>query len=333
MLIVKVVGGSASERDLTELVRYAYQIAHLRLRQLLHSGRLHLHSYSISLEGVAFDSIADLFRRDEQGQFVELSRAFSCEWSGDRIDDDTCAYRLRSLIFGAIQEGIARLYREYDPIFSKILRNVRLALKRSSSYRVFERLGLQYASAVPEEDMAAQLPELSVDELERLLTSRLRRTPSVPNILSDLFAVLDKQQSYRKFYGVLDIALVIKRIMVRERILVSAVVQDESALLGQDIEMILTRSLDDLRSEFRTEYVDKGKIPAVVLEKYFQAITLLIEDVFARNDGEAWAQPDYLAEFMPGMTRDEYRRNHRMHFEYMVRVARKRIGDQLKELL
>ncbi|HCA81933.1 MAG TPA: hypothetical protein DEP53_19560 [Bacteroidetes bacterium] len=57
------MGESPREAEVNALVRIADSFASQCIRQLLHSGRLHLHSFAITFEGVAFDCIAEMFQR------------------------------------------------------------------------------------------------------------------------------------------------------------------------------------------------------------------------------------------------------------------------------
>ncbi len=109
------------------VVRRAYQLALVRLRQLMNSGRLHLHSFGIPVEGVAFDCIAELFQRDEEGRFVDIADYFSGDRSMDLMDEDEARHHFRVLVFRKLQDGISRLYRENDPILSRLIRNIKVA--------------------------------------------------------------------------------------------------------------------------------------------------------------------------------------------------------------
>lgn len=76
-LIRRVLRREAGHGEVRRLVRIAWKIALVYLRQKRSSGQLDTSHFSVGLEDLALDCIGPLFERDEEGRFVELNRYFS----------------------------------------------------------------------------------------------------------------------------------------------------------------------------------------------------------------------------------------------------------------
>lgn len=328
-----VLSGSASEPEINGLVRVAFNFASLRLRQLVRSGRLHLQSFGISVEGVAFDCIAELFQRDENGTFVELEAYFSEERSLDVLDETEVEHYFRRLVFSQLNEGIYRLYRENDPILGRILRNLKIAVRTLPGIRQCDRLGQTFLYTCSDGKRLEELPEYPIEQIQTEMASRAGTKSDAQQYLRLFFKILDEQDQYRRFYALIDIAIVIKRISVRRGMAVEEMVDADDPSLRIDLENFLRRNSIELKQTLHTRYVASGKISVELFQCYTQALEDIVFDVFAHNDGSDLSHADYLKKYIPDLTVMEYRRIHRTHFEYMVCVAKQRAKIQARELL
>ena len=321
-----------TEADINALVRIAYQFALYRLKQLMYSGRLHLQSFGIPLEGVAFDCIAELFQRDEDGEFIELKEYFSGERKLDTDQKETAVELFRRLVFSKLHHGLFRLYRENDPILSRILRNIKLALKSSRQLEQKERLGLNYIALISSTD-TDQLPEIPIDELRAEMMARIRGKDSTKNIVAHVVDILASQDRYRTSFPLIDLALIVKRIATEERLSIEQIVRIDDQILEHDIEGLVLHGMKELEVVLRKRYLETGKIPAELFKCYIAAIREMMTDIYVRNDGTFESQPEYLKHQIENLTTEEYRDRHRTYFEYIVRLAKRHFQEQLRELL
>jgi len=332
-LLKSALSGSASGLEINSLVRNAINFASLRLRQLVRSGRLHLQSFAISVEGVAFDCIAELFQRGENGVFVELEAYFSEDRSLDILDEKEAEHYFRRLVFSQLNEGIYRLYRENDPILGRILRNLKMAVRTVAGFRQFDRLGQTYLHRCSEGELLEELPEYPVEQIQTEMASRAGTKSNAQQYLSLFFKILDEQDQYRRFYALIDIAIVIKRVSVRRSMAIETMVDTDDPSLRLDLEDFLRGNSVELKQILFARYVESGKISAELFECYAHALEDIVFDVFAHNDGADLSHADYLRKYIPDLTVLDYRKFHRTHFEYMVRVAKHRAKLQARELL
>ncbi len=329
----KLLSGTASEPEINAVVRTAFTFASLRLRQLLKSKKLHLHSFSISTEGLAFDCIAELFQRDEDGQFIELIDYFSGERELGDLDEEEATQQLRILVFSKVNQGLFRLYRENDPILARLIRNIKLAVKADPSFKQLVLLGQVYIFTCPERERNDHLSEYPLEEMERGLMPRLDPKSRTPHNMSLLFDVLNSQDGCRRFYSIIDIAVVFKRTLARLESIDDQVQHFDDELLRMEINQILTESCHTLKERLYRKYVLTQKLTDEMFGKYWLALEKMVYKVFVLNDGSEVSHPELLKEYFEDLDTKTYRLVHRTHFEYMARMVKDHVKTQLRELI
>lgn len=328
-LLQSVLSGSAPRQEVNRLVQCAYQIALIRLRQLMNSHRLHLQSFQISAEGAAFDCLAELFQRDGEGRFVEILDYFGDAAELEALTETEVIHRFEILVFRKLQDGIFRLYRENDPVLSKILRSIKQAVAADAAFVKHERFGQLVVSRGTDEPLYDR-PEFPPEELEKeLFGEGTGRT--VRQLFSSLFIILNRQSAYRRMIPLITAAMIIKRVMVSGRVPVSALSTPEEEMISNDIRQIVTTAIGIAMEELRERYVVTGKLRNEDFLRYQHALSRLLIDTFVHNDGTEQSQHDYLRESYGVLSVEEYREQHRSHFEYMIRLAKRRVKEELRD--
>lgn len=332
LLLREVVSDNASSSQITELVRVAHHIAVTRLKQMVSSGKLHLQSFPLSLESVAFDCIAELFARNEQQQFVELKEYFIGEQTLDKLNEEAVQH-FRALVFRTLHDGIFRLYRENDPILSKILRNIKIAIHKESTIQEYDRFGITHLFSCSLSERNDNLPGIEVEEVERLLSGMTSSGINAHRYLLCIFDFLNSQETYRRSISLIDIAIVYKRLLLKNNEFAHTVDMIDSEVLSSDTLNIVTTSINIAEKNLRTRYVNNGKITSEIFNQYFSAINEILQDTFIHNDGSTQSYFDYLIVQIPDLEYEEYRLHHRSHFEYMVKLAKNIVKKHLMSLL
>lgn len=332
-LLPLILNGTASNVQINELVRIAHHFAVIRLKQLIGSGKLHLQSFPLSVESIAFDCIADIFERDGDGTFIELKQYFS----GDRDPHTNSAELIisyfRSLVFTKLNDGIFRLYRENDPVFSKILRNIKIALGKSDEIVSLERFGIHYVNFDPKDDKHSHLPEFPLEEIEQEIIGIFQKGDSTALFLKKITETVQSQTEYRRTLSLFDCALLFKRASAFHHVPLDDIFSAENDLMGEDINSIVVNTLQIVQRDLAKRYVLSGKFTDREFMQYYSAIEEMIMDTFVRSDGSEKSYDQYLQKHMEGLTYQDYRSVHRVHFEYMTKLVKKAVKERLKELL
>ncbi|MCK9210871.1 MAG: hypothetical protein M0P61_08565 [Ignavibacteriaceae bacterium] len=327
-----MLNGKAGQLEINLVIKFAHQFAVTRLAQLVKNRKVYLDIYPHNLNTIALDCIAELFERDEKNNFVELIHFYEGKRIKDLSDEEIISY-FRNLIFSKIHDSIYRIYNERDPVLGKILRNVKLIVKKEETINKFQRFGITFLSLCNEDERNYQFPEYPIEELQSEVTLLLKGNENIKKIFLSTMQVINNTISYRKFFSLLDIAIVIKRILFNLRINVDEFFRLDDALIETDLEKIVRNALIEVRSTLKDKYGEKEKTTTKYLESYISAVEELMTNIFIRNDGLEMSNFDCLANQIPNLEYEEYRRTHRNQFEYMVRVSKDIVIDKLKVLM
>ncbi len=131
----------------------------------------------------------------------------------------------------------------------------------------------------------------------------------------------------------MDLALLIKRLHMRQHAALRNDFEIDDTLLEADAEATIERCFAEVVRRLRQRYVDPGKIAPELFQNYTMALRQMVLDTFLQNDGGFLSYSEYLQPFIPGLTREEYRRIHRTHFEYLAKLSKNMVKRDLRELL
>ncbi|NUN69837.1 MAG: hypothetical protein HUU02_09020 [Bacteroidetes bacterium] len=331
-LLRVVVSGTASLQEVNALVRHAHHFALIRLKQLMASGRLHLQSFPVTLESTALDCIAELFERDAEGRFIELEQYFTVEHDADGLADDELIAMLRSLVFTKLNDGLFALYRENDPVLSKIIRNIKLAAEKAGGVTVDRILGIPVLRVDCGEDRTPGT-EVTLEDLEARFSETLHGTRSTGEYLLSLKEHLLGNKDLRDTVSLIDCAVCIKRHMLQYQVSLHQVMMEDATLFEGDASVLIDGTLRRMEQELAGRYVRKNRLDQHSFHAYMRAIAAMTKDTYLRSDGNERKYGEYLQEHLPGLTYDEYRQHHRKQFEYMATLVKKAVKQRLKELL
>jgi len=332
-LLKLVISNQANYREINELVKLTHQIAMVRLRKLITSKHFHLYTYPMNLESIAFDCLAELFARDNNNVFMEIDYYFSGEREIEKLHPDDVLFHYRQLIFRTLSDGIFRLYRENDPILSKIIRNLKLTAVKIERTSLFDRWGDVYVAFGKQFEEYEHLQEFPLEELEQQCGLILgARQNSLP-MLTAIQYIFENQSLYRRSFPLVSIALIIKRSLSHSRRPLQEYTEVYDPSLSLDIHSILKGVLDSSEIELRKRYFINGKLNKEEFEMYISALHKLLSDTFIQSDGSAREYYEYIREYNPAMTYEQYREQHRTRFEYAAKIAKKKVRDALQDLL
>ena len=332
-LLNALLNGKINSFEINHLVRIAHSFASVRLTQLIRSHKIHFEIYPFTISSLALDCIAELFQRDEDGNYYELIAYFSLYEGSITFTDEEIVQRFQALVFSKLNDGIIRLYHEHDPILSKILRNLKSAIKKDNTLIMFDRFGELFFSPSTLEERNDHLVEFPFDEMEAALANLVHEKGNIKRYLNSLSDLLQNSNCYRRFVKVIDLAVIIKSLSIKYDFTIISSSNIENDMLQNDIVKIVETSLLDLRKSFDEMYLRSNKMKSEDLNKYMNAVGELLKDTFVLNNGNNLSHYDYLQKSIPGINYDEYHNQHRIRFEYMVKLAKKHTIEKIKQII
>jgi hypothetical protein len=310
----------AEYRSITLVVESAHCIAVAYLRVASSSVQGLLRRLDLVPADAAFDAIADLFSRDDEGSFPALLRWWRALPSSVRMDDEQLASAFRRLAIGAVHQRLFQLYRDNDPALAKILRNIKLALRRHPSAIRTDNTGeieLAPRDVTPRRD----LPPMPLELLLPEFFDRMDEKSSLKTMLSCLVAILAEQRSYRRTMPLIQAAVIIRDAYLSDARIGTAE-EPEEGLSETDIVSMLEEAFNAAPSRILERYVRTGKLTPAEAVAHRSAIQDILE-AMASGDGKDLASFFHvLQRHIPILTVSSYGSRHRIVLEYLVRVTK-----------
>jgi hypothetical protein len=276
---------------------------------------------------IAYDCIADLFRRGESGALVHFTSYFEGIPIRQSSDDELLIH-LRRLVFSAVNQSIFRLYNEIDPSLGKILRNIRISIQTLQNFAEIERFGENHI--VP--GLCDPLEQLLVPDRETLESALLPLTTgreNIPELLSRLSLYLRRQSCHSRIVSLVEVALAFRSVYTAKRDREEQTEQSDEELQKSDMRATIRWACGQVREQMRPAYVGKGKVTHEQFSQYIEAIGVyLIGKAGADGTGDL-SLYECCLRATPSMGREEFRTVHRSRLEYLTRAVQKKIVSRI----
>lgn len=281
-IILSVTTDSPNPRSVNEFIFICRKLALVQLRRKAQSGRLHPELFHSSLDDCAVDSIADLFRQDDSGTFIQI-RAYFGSLSIDTISEKDLLSHLRRLVFARVNQSVFRMYNEADPSLGKILRNLKFAVQGLQNFQEVERFG--EPCIVPSAcETLEHLPEVDLQELEKQLRYHANGAEHIPALLAKLSVYLRGQEEHSRIIPLMMAAMVFRSLYYDVPDVREITMEDHFAV--RDASAILHDVCRRVMDEAELMYVGKNKVKAHIFKKYFDVIEENLHATIIQQDGE-----------------------------------------------
>ncbi|MBS4027672.1 MAG: hypothetical protein KGZ58_03450 [Ignavibacteriales bacterium] len=332
-IIFNALLGTISELQLRELTRlfraFAFPIVHNKVR----AGKLSLDYVGLSESDIVLDCIAELFRRNENNQLVELANYFERQHiTIGECSEEKLMMSLRRLVIRVVTDNVFRIYNEVDPALGKILRNLKLAVEKSKEFYLAEFLGEQFL-VVHSSEPLLQKRTIDTDELQIVVESNLETGDDVPEFLTRLAGTLTTQEQFQRKVKLISLAVALK--IGFERIFTGPEAYSDSihsTFLVNDVKETILSVCKSVCAEMKPRYVQKKKMDEKQFHLYFEVIRELLESEFLDERNGIPSHYERLQEILPDLTKADYTKHHRIIFEYLVKLSRERAKEKLKTI-
>lgn len=312
-------------------MNYVVRVCHSLARAYL-SGRANANKlarrHGINLDDVAIDCIAEIFQRNEAGEYVQLRAYFFAVPPATCSAEDTL-FHLQRLVFSKAQHVLYRLYQEADPPLGKILRNIKAAIQSLGQFTESERFGSTcIAPALC--DTLEHLPPLDSEVLERALLGMVRGDEHIPELLGRLSQFLRGQSDNSRILSLMTVASVIRRIYERKQLIHAGEPTTEIDITSLDSRAIILSSCREVKARQGGKYVGNAKLTQDLLAFYFDVIEEGLTRRFVQHDGVDFSFFAELKCHLPGMIQNEYKTEHKAILEYLYRLTLSLVVKRLK---
>jgi hypothetical protein len=313
--ILSVVSGTPDRARVNSLVEVCRALASSFLSGKASAGTL-ASFHGISVNDLAYDCIADLFRQDEKGNYLELQSYFN-GLEIEKLDGDILPH-LRRLVFSKVNQGIYRLYSETDPSLSRILRNVKLAIGALRNFTEAERFGETHI-APSLTDTLEHLPPFDREELERQFLAVTTGNELVPQLLAKLSRLLRDQDECSRVVPLISVGLMIRKAYDEKKAVPVEADATETAMGMKDVITTIRDACNDVRQNIRAKYVDCGKVNDSVFCCYFKAIEAELLNRVRGKEGSEQTLFTALRKFLPDLCK-----------EYLLKLVGERVSARIQ---
>ncbi len=314
--------------ELQTLVRVALSLAESSLRLKRSAWKL-MQMHDLDQSDLAYDCIADLFRRDDEGTLIELKVYFK-GFDVAKSDEAQILVLFRRLVFAKVNNHLFHLLSESDTVQARILRNVKNAVQSMKHFVEIDRFGELHIVPV-DADPLLECPQVQREELERLCFEYGTMTSNVPQLMAGLALALRQQTDRCRAIPMFLLAAVMKDVMEKQLPAHGYGQPHVPHLDAEDAVTLIHEACNDAHRKFTQSYVRTDKLSNDTLGNYIATAKELLMKKVVENDGHDASLYKVLVRKMPELTETEYRKHHKARLEYVAHFIYERIGKSLKQ--
>ncbi len=353
-LVRKICKGDYCQTELVSFINLAQKISlsYLKYQEMLGkriSGeRL---DTDVELDDLALDCIAELFSRDDNGQFEQLKRYFEPKLAEDPdISEPEVLVLTRRLIVKKTKQELSRIFRERDPEGAKIVRNIKVAVRNSAKLYIFNELGKDYVFYTNgyalfedqpswSDELLAYLRKTALPLPEDILLNHFMEVYSpndsvatlVQKLLQSIHS-LDEYQNYVSLESIVKLMRNMKMESFRERMTAEESVPTPlDQLETKEIESYIDVVMERIWQKIDSQYLSTGKLSRDKADIYHKALRDVLDDLIQKKNNSSYYRN--LKFYLPELTQRDYRQRERSVFEYLAKVAKREFRKHLEELL
>ncbi len=326
LIIQSILTDSHSPAQIKELVMLCHAFALVLLKSKLSSGKLNLNLVNIDVHDLAYDCIAEIFHSADHNELVQL-KAYFGSISMDATTDIELVDLVRRLVFSKVNQGIYRIYFEYDPSLGKIIRNMKIAIQSLGNFHEVDRFG-ETLIATSVIDPQLHLPVLPAEELDQLVREILEGSERIPEIMALLFRQLSQQSEYAKAVPLVQFALSIRRSFVKET--AEHYEPEQKSLDESDIRKLISDSITTVKAKYSEKYVGRMKLTGKEYEAMFNVVERNLTAIAIELDGKDYSLYDNYAMEIEGLSKATYHDRYKAILEYLFSLCKSELGKRIK---
>lgn len=293
---------------------YVFSVSYLRFH---HSSlKKSLLAENTTLQELAVDAIAPLFERNEKGELIKLKTAFK-NWQPPIDNEVKALFFINMLVSKSVEKYISEILRNSDPFFSKILDSITYISAKQhiiktqilgTTYLV-EDEGIKGIVSLPDSNFISDLPSHLFFDINKTI-------PAIFNYIrvnSDKAAAIPLNALIMK----------IKQVRSSDFIFPSTTLME----LDFDVISVVDKALDATIKKLYESYAHKGKLSETEVSVTEQVIRNIAFDL--KDGGINPGLHKYFMEQLKDITFDEYKNRYQNMLEYLFKVLKREIADQL----
>lgn len=277
----------------------------------------HVQSMGLSIRDIAYDVVAELVSSSKNTSEVPILRMLKTAL-GDSTDPVLFESHLRTILLGTIHKNLTRIFAEYDPVYAKMLRMLRIHVRKNDSIKSKLNVSGCIYFRLPEDEILLQKEALPLQDLRmRIQVPEVDGNPSVVALFACL-DYLESQSTYRRAVSESDVMKIAMELIGNDlRTETHESVDFHEGSDKHQIEEAVESAISETRVWVTEKYVEKGKLSHREVEAIMQSIRMYVSDL---AEGDTESHYYYLRQHLTGLSYDRFRSDYRNTYEYIVRT-------------
>lgn len=318
ILLNKALKEEATDVEKNHLFEIFIEVARYRVRFVSKIKYFSLERNEISMDEIALESVTNLLSNNEN-DFLEYLRNTFCNWDPPIVKEEDAAYFVSKIIDQSIYQTIARKYSEIDPLFAKILKEIRRA--DASKFKVFKKLETEFIAykELKEKKVYNIIPQ---DELLLLRPESLPNNNYIKGWIEQIFIAIDEFTEYDPILPINSLALKIKfEFTAAQKIDINIFPDPETQIMIKEGILI---SLNKIERKLKNLQNKKTKYNERLVTLFREAINDIAYDLLEGESIKNYYR--YLKKHDKNLSMKDYRENYRAQFEYLIKLLKQEIA-------
>lgn len=307
----------SSQTKLNSIIELCFKLA----TRYLHSNRLRinkiLQSEEITVQELAIDCISELFVKDSTNNDFVIRTAF-INWKPKIENEQECLYFLNSIVSSRVEQHLFKLLKEQDPFFSKILDSVNYLIKQSGLFKI-QFLGKTYI--VKNNDGSVERNFIKAEQFEQLPNNLFL---DKKKLFEYIFDYLKNELFLTEAIPLNDLINKLKHLNFSDFI---SAVNIDSEIYKLETTEIIEAAIRDTQVKLSTSYFDKGKLDIDEKIAFEAALKDMATDLL--DGGINPGLFSYLKPYILDLNENDYKDKYHNILEYLLKVMKNKIADQL----
>ncbi len=317
-ILREVLLGNPDDLQKNHLFEILIEVSRIRIRFFSRLKYFSLEREEISMDDIALEAVSNLLSNNEQDYLEYLRNSFK-NWEPPITSEEEAEAFVSKIIDQSIYQTIAKKYAELDPLFAKILKEIKRA--DSTKYKIFSRADTEYIAlkSVSEKDYFNIIPQ---DELIFLGVQKFPDNNYINKWIDEIFYSLSEFTDYSPVIPINSLALKIKfEFTAAQKINVNVIPDPEIQYL---IKEGIFLSLNRIEKKLERLGHKKKKYSDRIKTIFREALTDIAYDLLEGDEIKDYYE--YLKAYDKNLSMKEYRTNYRSQFEYLIRLLKNEIA-------
>ena len=319
LAIQSIICQNEDQAGLRWFVYECQRLALVHLRRKVRTGSLQLRQFGLPIEDLALDCIADLFGY-RSGRRCEPLRTYFESIGWQELGEQELTNALQRLVFSKVNDGLFRHYREAEPALSKIIRNIKNAVRKDPHLSI-RTLNRESWLLIGDPDLS--LPRIPSEPVVDFLTPALRNSASMAHAVALFKEFMLEEKHYFRGYPLLALANSIY--VALSHLAEPAEEERESFFLPDEVSRAISYTVRQVQEEMHPSYVRRQKLDTRTFGAYFRAAEDFLLAQYADEHRADLSHFEALRGQLPHLNRSQYRAEHRHKFEYVIRLSKSRL--------